>query len=102
MRRSHLFAVGAVVVLLLGVTGVIYSKYQKTAAAYAQMQTDNENTRIRYGQAINDIAMIQDSLNSIVLGEEEARLIPSKLQDELRLSENHGDEEIGRASCRER
>jgi len=91
-----LFAVGAVVVLLLGVTEVIYSKYQKTAAAYAQMQTDSENTRIRYGQAINDIAMIQDSLNSIVLGPEEARLIPSSLQNEQRLSENHGDEALAR------
>ena len=96
MRKSHWIGVSVVVVLLLGVTGILFSKYQSKAAEYAQLKTDDENTRLRYGQAINDIAMIQDSLNAIVLGEKEARLIPSRLQSELQLSENHGDEALAR------
>jgi peptidoglycan hydrolase CwlO-like protein len=96
MRKSVGFALAAVCVLLLGITAQVYSKYRQTSAEYAQMKTDEENTRIRYGQAINEIASIQDSLNTIVLGEEAARLIPSQLQSELRLSETRGDEALAR------
>jgi hypothetical protein len=53
---------------------------------------------MRYGQAINDIAAIQDSLNAIVLGDQAGGLVPTKLQSELQLSENHGDEALARIS----
>jgi len=95
MRRSHLLA-AFIVLLSIGAATIIYSKYRKSEAAYAQLQSDEEKTRLRYGQAINDIATIQDSLNAIVLGEQEARLIPSELQSEMRLSDRHGDEALAR------
>ncbi len=96
MRKSTMLAVTAIVILCLGAVALTYGKYTKTQHAYAQLQSDDENTRLRYGRAINDIAAIQDSLNGIVLGEEEARLIPSQLQTEQQLSENHGDEALAR------
>ena len=96
MRRSNLFAVIAILVLSLGAVALMYGKVRKTETAYAQIQSDEENTRLRYGKAINEIATIQDSLNAIVLGEHEAQLIPSDLQSEMRLSETHGDEALAR------
>jgi peptidoglycan hydrolase CwlO-like protein len=96
MRRSHLFAVIAILVLSIGTVALMYGKVRKTETAYAQIQSDEQNTRLRYGKAINEIATIQDSLNAIVLGEHEAQLIPSELQSEMRLSETHGDEALAR------
>jgi chromosome segregation ATPase len=98
MRKSHLYLVSAIAVLALGVAGLFYWKYHQTTVAFAQERSEDENTRLRYGQAINEIATIQDSLNGIVLGPEAARLIPSQLQSELQLSENHGDEALARVA----
>ena len=96
MRRSHLFAIIAILILSLGGIAMMYGKVRKTETAYAQLQNDEQNTRLRYGRAINEIATIQDSLNAIVLGEKEAQLIPSTLQSEMQLSETRGDEALAR------
>jgi archaellum component FlaC len=53
--------------------------------------------RDRYGNAIGEIAAIQDSLNAIVLGQEEARLV-SELDAESRLTESQGDQALARIS----
>jgi len=96
MRRSHLIAIIAILVLSAGAVTLMYGKIRKTETAYAQLQTDEENTRVRYGKAIDEIATIQDSLNAIVLGEHEAQLIPSQLKQEQQLSETRGDEAMAR------
>jgi peptidoglycan hydrolase CwlO-like protein len=96
MRRSSVLVVTLIAVLLLGATGVFYAKYHKANADYAQLKTEDDNTRARYGQAIADISMIQDSLNAIVLGTEEAKMIPAQLESEMRLSENRGDEAMAK------
>jgi len=84
----------AAVVVLFAATGVLFVKYQKAAAVATQSRNDEEATRVRYGQAINEIATIQDSLNAIVLGDEAARLIPYQLENELKLSGTHGDQAL--------
>jgi predicted nucleic acid-binding Zn-ribbon protein len=92
--RSPLFiALAAGVVVLLGSTAVLFQRYQKTSADFTAMKTEEEMARHRYGQAINEIATIQDSLNAIVLGEESARLTYSQLQSEQNLS-GRGDEAL--------
>lgn len=96
MRRTPMLVVTVIAVLLLGATGVFYSKYHKANADYAQLKNEDDNTRAQYGQAINDIAAIQDSLNTIVLGTEEAKMIPAQLEAEMRLSQNKGDEAMAR------
>ena len=98
MRKPVVFVLAAAVVLLFASTILFFNKYQKSATDFANMKTEEESTRIRYGQAINEIAMIQDSLNAIVLGESAARLIPSQLQSEMALSETHGDEALARVA----
>jgi predicted RNase H-like nuclease (RuvC/YqgF family) len=70
---------------LLASTAVFYSKYQKSEANVAQMTAENQDTQLRYGQAINEIAAIQDSLNAIALGDEESRMITGRGQGEVPL-----------------
>ena len=98
MRKPVVFILAGAVVLLLATTFVFFGKYQKSSADFASMKQEEESTRIRYGQAINEIATIQDSLNAIVLGDSAARMIPAQLQSELALSQTHGDEALARVA----
>jgi len=59
-----------IAVLLAGATIMSYSKYKKSAADFAQAKSDEESMRQRYDGAVNEIVMIQDSLNTIMLGGE--------------------------------
>lgn len=95
MRRPVLFGVIAVVVVLAGAGAWAYAKYMSRTAEYHALQDENQQTRDRYGEAIGEIAMIQDSLNAIVLGPEEARLV-SELDTEARLTESEGDRALAR------
>jgi predicted RNase H-like nuclease (RuvC/YqgF family) len=70
MRRSVGIVLGVITVLLLGATVVTYSKYRKSASDYAQATANEESMRQRYDGAVSEIVMIQDSLNTIVLGGE--------------------------------
>lgn len=69
MRRTGVIVLTLVALALMGSTAVLYSKYRKSSDAYDQLSSDETNTRIRYSQAIGEIATIQDSLDTIVLGE---------------------------------
>jgi len=59
-----------IAVLLAGATIMSYSKYKKSAADFAQAKADEESMRQRYDGAVSEIVMIQDSLNTIMLGGE--------------------------------
>lgn len=85
MRRPVVILLALIGVGLLASTAVLYSKYKKSEANVAQMTAETEETQLRYGQAINEIAAIQDSLNAIVLGDEEARLVTGREQGEVPL-----------------
>jgi len=69
VRRTGVIVLTLVALALMGSTAVLYSKYRKSSDAYDQLSSDETNTRIRYSQAIGEIATIQDSLDTIVLGE---------------------------------
>lgn len=73
VRRSVVIGLTLVSLVLLGAAAVSYSKYKKSEAAYQQATTDQENMRQRYDQAVNEIVAIQDSLNTIVLKENQAQ-----------------------------
>lgn len=98
MRRPIVLALGVLTLLGIGASILFYSKYRKSDADFQNMVAEEANTRLRYGQAINEIATIQDSLNTIALGEEAARLEPSPLQSELGTSATNGDAAIARIS----
>lgn len=95
MRNPIVWILGAALVVLLGATTVFYQKLQRSTADYTALKTEEHETRIRYGEAINSIAAIQDSLNDIVLGEEAVKL-RSDYRSEARLTESQGDEVMAR------
>jgi chromosome segregation ATPase len=98
MKRPVLFVWIAVVAVLLGAGGFAFMKYRQAASDYTAMKALEEDTRTRYGDAINEIVMIQDSLNAIVLGDSAAQLVPSDLVAERRLYETRGDIALARIS----
>jgi adenosylcobinamide amidohydrolase len=98
MRKSAAIGLIAVIAVLLGATAVLYSKYRKTTTDYVALQAQDQETRDRFAGAINEIAIIQDSLNTIVLGDEAASLTPSQLQSEGRLTESQSDIALQRIS----
>jgi uncharacterized coiled-coil protein SlyX len=85
VRRPVAIVLALVAVGLLATTALFYSKYRKSEANVAQMTTESQDTQLRYGQAINEIAAIQDSLNAIVLGDDEARIVSGQDQGEVPL-----------------
>ena len=91
MKNPAQVALIALVVVLLGATGILFQKYRTASASYVQSQASEAETRNRYGRAINEIASIQDSLNAIVLGDEAAKLEPSQLNSEQRLTASQSD-----------
>lgn len=82
MRKSVVFAFALVTVLLLGATAVSYSKYRKATTDFAQAAAQEADMRLRYDRAVSEIVSIQDSLNTIVLGDD-ARFVPAQTLDEM-------------------
>lgn len=97
MRRPVVIGGIAVMVLLAGAATWAFAKYQSRTQEFHVLQEDNLEMRDRYGEAIGEIVAIQDSLNAIVLGEEEARLV-SELDSESRLTRTEGDLALARIS----
>src|SRR5689334_6720455 len=74
MRKTVLFALVAVILVLGGATGMLYGKYKKSQADYSSMQASEETARNRYANTIDAIAEIQDSLNAIALGDANVKM----------------------------
>src|SRR5262245_28119537 len=96
MRRPIQILMAAGLVLLLVTTIVFFQKYQRTSADFANLKTEEEDTRARYSEALGSIAAIHDHLNAIVLGDEAVGLRPGGLQAERALTPYRGDEVMER------
>jgi hypothetical protein len=96
MRKPVLFAFIAAIVVLFAAGALFFQKYRQASSDYQAMKTMESETRSRYGDAINEIVMIQDSLNAIVLGDSAAQMLPEDLQAERRLMETRGDMALAR------
>ena len=96
MGRTIGIVVAYVAVLLLSAAGFFFTKYRQSEASLVASHAEEERVRMSYGEAIGEIATIQDSLNSIVLGEEAARLVPADLQAEIQLTQTQGDQVLSR------
>jgi len=83
MRRGIGFALGFISVLLLGAVIITYSSYKKSVRQFADASAAEEQTRLRYDQAVSEIVSIQDSLNAIVLGPEGSNNVPAQPLDEM-------------------
>lgn len=96
MRKILPFVLGGAVAVLAITTLLFFGKYQKSSADYVAMQNLEQETRVRYGQAINEIAAIQDSLNAIILGD--GSLTPSHLQSEMSVNMTETDQALARVA----
>jgi len=96
MRKPTQIILLVLTVLFLGGTAYFYQKYQKSSADYASMVTQEQTARNQYGEAINSIATIQDSLNAIALGDSSVRLLSG--DNEHRLSNTQRQEVLDRIS----
>lgn len=96
MSKTAVIILSVVTVLLIGSTAVLYSKYRQTSSDYASVKLEEETTRARYGEAISSIAAIQDSLNAIIVGDNEVPLDERGLATERRLSGSQADEAMER------
>lgn len=92
MRKGVLIALVVVILALLAASGALYQRLQKRSADYAALQTEEQEARARYGQAIDEIAAIQDSLNAIILGEDGAQALATELDAEKSLSRDRSEE----------
>ena len=92
--KTGVIALAVLSALLLGGTALFYSKYQKSEANVAQMTAQQQETQMRYSQAIGEIATIQDSLDTIVLGE--APMIPGGTSSETNLPATSREQVLSR------
>jgi len=86
MRKPVQIAMIAVVVALVGVTAVLYTKYSKTSTLLADAKVAEETARSHYAEAFNAIAEIQDSLSAITFRDGNVRLVQGGLQAEQKLT----------------
>ncbi len=96
MRKPIQIALVTVLVLLVGATALLFTRYRKTSADFVQMKAAEEEARTRYGQTIDAIAEIQDSLNAISLASGTAQLLSQELRAEQKLTEPQGREALDR------
>lgn len=82
MRRPVLISLIAVIAVLLVATGVLFTKYRKTSADYAEVKVAEETARNQYAEAFNSIAEIQDSLDVITVRDNTVKLTPEGVRSE--------------------
>jgi len=97
--RKHLQTILAVAVLLLGgATVFVYSQFKHSQADNASLQSANRSTQDQYGRTIEAIAEIQDSLNTLALGDKTMPFESSTLRQERNLGAPSAQEALERIS----
>jgi len=96
MRRTSPVLALSLVALLV-TCGALFVLNRRGAEVLRAAQESEQATRVHYGQAIDAIAAIQDSLNAISLAESGA-MRASPLTAERRLSPDRGDETLARVA----
>jgi hypothetical protein len=82
VRKPILFSLVALVLILGGVAGTMYTKYRQASADFTEMKTAEAAAQARYSEPIDAIAGIQDSLNAIVVTDPSVPLISKDLTAE--------------------
>jgi uncharacterized coiled-coil protein SlyX len=98
MRKFVLTGLLVAVVVVLGVTLSLNQKLGQTRADFAALQTEEQATSARYAAAINEVASIQESLQTIDLGEQGTQALATELAQEQSLSQDRGEQTLARIS----
>src|SRR2546428_585959 len=77
MRKPVQIGLIVVAAILAIATATLYARYQQNLTAYSNMKVQEESTRQRYAQTLDAIAEIQDSLNTISVGDANVRMQPT-------------------------
>jgi len=99
MRKSVQNVLIALVVVLVGATVFSFFKYRQATADYSRVKAAEESTRERYAQSIQAIIEIQDSLNSISLGDTTVHMMPGNLQAEQDLTDPNATRALERIAA---
>ena len=86
MRRPAAILLASVAIIFAIVAVVFISKYQKTNTELAATQTARDEAQGQYAKTIDAIAEIQDSLNTISLGDTSVSRLPWNPEPGQRLS----------------
>jgi chromosome segregation ATPase len=87
MRKPVLFALIAVIAVLVIVAALLFVRYQKVSTEYTNMRLAEETARVGYSEAFNAITEIQDSLNAISVGDTTVQMLSTGAQSELKVTE---------------
>ena len=96
MRKPASIALTALVLLLIGASGLLWQKYRTASHDYTAMKSTQDATQARYGEALNAIGEIQDSLSTLGLGEATSPVLPGSPAAERGLSLLKGREALDR------
>jgi uncharacterized coiled-coil protein SlyX len=96
MSRSASVVLTVLVLLLFGATGLLWQKYRTASHDYQAMRSTQDATQAKYGEALNAIGEIQDSLATLGLGEATRPLLPGTPPAEGGLSLVKGREALDR------
>jgi uncharacterized coiled-coil protein SlyX len=96
MRKPLAIALVAAVLVLIGSTLVYWQKYRAVTSDYTAMRTSEGAAQARYGEALNAIAEIQDSLATLGVGDATRPLLPGSPSAERGLSLLKGREALDR------
>lgn len=87
MRRPVAVVLVILVVLLAVATIVLFVNYRKASTNYADMKTREETARVGYSEAFNAITEIQDSLNTIAVGDTAVKMLTGRERSEMKATE---------------
>lgn len=96
MNPSMRTALLATIVLLAAATVGLFVTYRKTATDLAGVRDSEQQVSERYGSTIQAIAEIQDSLNTISLGDESPKFTEGNLEAEKRMAGPNGQVALDR------
>ena len=96
MRRPVAFALVVAVLALLASTVVLWQKYRTAATDYTEMKSTQDAAQAHYGEALNAIGEIQDSLATLGVGDATRPLLPGSPAAERGLSLLKGREALDR------
>jgi len=98
MRNPVRIVLSVALAVFVVASVVLFQKYHESQAAMMSLQSEDEATRGRYAEAIGSIAAIQDSLKTIVLGNEYVKLTPTGYETEHAVSQTQSDQVLDRIS----
>ena len=96
MRKPVAYAFAAIAVVLLVSTLMLWQKYSTATSDNAAMKTSEQSAQARYGEALNAIAEIQDSLATLGVGDATRPILPGSPAAERGLSLLKGREALDR------